>query len=186
MDLVLNGKTVTVSASPETPLLWVIRDILGLTGTKFGCGMSLCGACTVHLDGEAIRSCVTPIAAVSGRKITTIEGLAQGYFESTTPPSIPAVSGAEGGKAGKGTEQTQTEKRHPLQVAWLEEDVAQCGYCQPGQIMQAASLLSKTPNPSLDEVKQAMAGNLCRCGTYSKIQSAVLRGAGEMQKRRQE
>lgn len=129
------------------PLLWFLRDVLGLTGTKFGCGMALCGACTVHIDGTAIRSCVTPVAAAAGRKVTTIEGLS-------------------------------ARDAHPLQNAWRELNVAQCGYCQPGQIMQAASLLRDQPNPTDAEIDGAMSGNICRCGTYTRIRAAIKQAAG--------
>jgi len=143
----VNGHEHELDADPAMPLLWAIRDLLGLTGTKFGCGMSQCGACTVHLDGEAIRSCVTPISAAAGRALTTIEGLSA---------------------AGD----------HPVQQAWKELGVPQCGYCQPGQIMTAAALLARTPKPSEEEVDRAMAGNLCRCGTYDRIRAAIRRAAG--------
>jgi aerobic-type carbon monoxide dehydrogenase small subunit (CoxS/CutS family) len=146
LTLQLNGSERKVSVTPETPLLWVLRDTLTLTGTKYGCGAGLCGACTVHLDGEAARSCVTPVSAAAGKKITTIEGLS-----------------ADGS--------------HPVQQAWIAEDVPQCGYCQSGQIMQAAALLSKNPHPSEQEIVDAMAGNLCRCGTYHRIRRAVQRAA---------
>lgn len=147
-DIILrvNGAEKRVSVAPETPLLWVLRDTLELTGTKFGCGAGLCGACTVHLDGAAVRSCSTPVSQVSGKNITTIEGL-----------------GANG--------------LHVLQQAWIEEEVPQCGYCQTGQIMSAAALLAKTPNPSDDEINRAMNGNLCRCGTYERIRKAIHRAA---------
>ena len=141
-SLLLNGKTVTVDAAPDTPLLWVLRDHLRLTGTKFGCGAALCGACTVHLDGVAIRSCVTPLSAVAGKRVTSIEGL--------TGPVGTAV-----------------------QAAWDKHQVPQCGYCQSGQVMTAAALLSKTPRPSEAEVIEAMQGNICRCGTYGRIKAAV-------------
>ncbi|MBI1945158.1 MAG: (2Fe-2S)-binding protein [Deltaproteobacteria bacterium] len=140
----LNGVAREVDVDADTPLLWVLRDALGLTGTKFGCGMSLCGACTVHLDGQAVRSCVLPVAAVEGRAVTTIEGLA--------------------GPAGE---------RHPLQQAWIDENVSQCGWCQSGQIMAAAALLARTPSPTDDEITRHLAGNLCRCGTYQRIKRAV-------------
>ena len=144
----VNGKTVEVEVEPETPLLWVLRDTMGLTGTKFGCGMALCGACTVHLDGVAVRSCQTPISAAAGKKITTIEG----------------VGASKVGKA--------------VQDAWLAIGVPQCGYCQAGQIMSAAALLQKTPKPSDTEIDGAMSGNLCRCGTYTRIRSAIKVAAG--------
>ena len=146
MKLHVNGKDHEVSVPEEMPLLWVLRDVLGLTGTKFGCGMALCGACTVHLDGQALRSCVTPVSEVVGRKITTIEGL--------------DASGS-----------------HPVQRAWGELDVVQCGYCQPGQIMAAAALLKVVPKPSDEQIDEALSGNLCRCGTYQRIRAAVHRAA---------
>ncbi len=144
---VLNGAPVTVSAGPDTPLLWVIRDHLGLTGTKYGCGAGLCGACTVHLDGRAVRACQTPLAGVEGAEVTTIEGLS------------PDAS-------------------HPLQRAWIAEQVPQCGYCQSGQIMQAATLLARNPNPSRQDIVEHMNGNICRCGTYTRIVAAIQRAAG--------
>jgi isoquinoline 1-oxidoreductase subunit alpha len=146
--LTINGKPRAITASPETPLLWVLRDELTLTGTKFGCGMGLCGACTVLSDGEAIRSCSTALSDVKGKKITTIEGL-----------------------SADGT--------HPLQKAWMTENVAQCGYCQAGQIMSAAALLKKNPKPSDQEIDAAMEGNACRCGTYLRIRKAIHRAAEE-------
>jgi isoquinoline 1-oxidoreductase alpha subunit len=136
----INGKAVTVEAAPDTPLLWVLRDEVGLTGAKYGCGIAQCGACTVHLDGTATRSCQTPISALDGVKITTIEGL--------------------GGL-------------HPLQAAWVEADVPQCGYCQSGQIMSAAALLATTPHPTDAEIVAAMNGNICRCGCYQRIRAAI-------------
>ena len=142
----LNGKPVEVDVSPKTPLLWVLRDTLGETGTKFGCGAGLCGACTVHVGGEATRSCLTDVGTVEGKSVTTIEGL------------------------GKG-------KLHVLQEAWLAEDVSQCGYCQPGQIMSAAALLATRPRPTDAEIDDALSGNLCRCGTYPRIRAAVRRAA---------
>jgi isoquinoline 1-oxidoreductase alpha subunit len=143
----LNGKPETVDVSPDMPLLWVLRDTLNMTGTKFGCGMALCGACTVHINGEATRSCITPISSVSGKKITTIEGLS-----------------ADGS--------------HPVQKAWIEEDVPQCGYCQSGQIMSAVALLRKKPKPTDADIDDAMSGNICRCGTYQRIRKAIHRAAG--------
>jgi isoquinoline 1-oxidoreductase alpha subunit len=148
IELTINGKAQSVDVAPDTPLLWVLRDTLGLTGTKFGCGMAQCGACTVHLDGDAVRSCSTPVSAAGGKKVTTIEGLS-----------------ADGS--------------HPLQSAWVAEQVPQCGYCQSGQIMQAAALLAKTPSPSDSEIDAAMSGNICRCGTYQRIRSAIHRAAGK-------
>jgi isoquinoline 1-oxidoreductase alpha subunit len=145
--LEVNGVTHTVHVDPDMPLLWVIRDFLGLTGTKYGCGQSLCGACTIHLDGEAIRSCVLPVSAAVGRRITTIEGLGQ-------------------------------EQLHPLQRAWVDCDVPQCGYCQCGQLMSAAALLRANPKPSDAQIDSAMAGNLCRCGTYVRIRKAIKQAAG--------
>ena len=144
----VNGQPASVDAMPGTPLLWVIREHLKLTGTKFGCGGGHCGACTVHLDGEAIRSCQTPVEKVSGRKVTTIEGL--------------AASG-----------------EHPLQKAWIVEQVPQCGYCQSGQIMQAATLLSKNRKPTREQIVRHMNGNICRCGTYQRIVHAIQRAAKE-------
>lgn len=146
IKLTINGKTQEVEVAEDTPLLWVLRDALGLTGTKFGCGMALCGACTVHIDGVATRSRVTPVNAVSGKSVTTIEGLS-------------------------------ANRSHPVQQAWMEIDVPQCGYCQSGQIMSAAALLSKTARPSDDEIDAAMAGNICRCGTYPRIRKAIHRAA---------
>jgi isoquinoline 1-oxidoreductase alpha subunit len=146
MQLTVNGVKREVNISPDTPLLWVLRDVLGLTGTKFGCGMAQCGACTVHADGEALRSCVTPLSAVADKKITTIEGL--------------SPDGA-----------------HPVQRAWAELDVVQCGYCQSGQIMSAVALLAEKPNPSDADIDAALTGNICRCGTYQRIRAAVHRAA---------
>jgi isoquinoline 1-oxidoreductase alpha subunit len=144
-NLRINGRDVAVDADPDTPLLWVIRDHVNLTGTKFGCGAGLCGACTVHLDGAAVRSCITPLADAQGGAITTIEGL--------------SADGA-----------------HPVQQAWLAEQVPQCGYCQPGMIMAAAALLAETPNPSDADIDAAMT-NLCRCGTYDRVRKAIHRAA---------
>jgi aerobic-type carbon monoxide dehydrogenase small subunit (CoxS/CutS family) len=148
--LTVNGRSHTVNVAADTPLLWVLRDSLGLTGTKFGCGIAQCGACTVHLDGEATRSCVTPISEVGAAPVTTIEGLS---------PSATAAS-------------------HRVQKAWVAEDVPQCGYCQSGQIMAAAALLAKTPQPTDADIDGAMT-NICRCGTYQRIRSAVHRAAKE-------
>jgi isoquinoline 1-oxidoreductase alpha subunit len=142
----INGRSVNVTASPETPLLWVLREHLGLTGTKFGCGAGACGACTVHLDGEAVYACQMPLDAVTGRSVTTIEGLS-----------------ANG--------------EHPLQKAWVAEQVPQCGYCQSGQIMRAAALLRVNPQPTRDQIIDTMASNLCRCGTYQRIVRAVQRAS---------
>jgi isoquinoline 1-oxidoreductase alpha subunit len=138
----VNGKDVTVEVHPDTPLLWVVRETLGLTGTKYGCGMAQCGACLVHLDGEAVRSCVTPLSRAEGREVTTIEGLA------------PALAG-------------------PLQEAWVQEDVPQCGYCQSGQIMAAAVLLRENGKPSDADIDDCMSGNICRCGTYQRVRRAI-------------
>ena len=145
----INGKSVDVTADADTPLLWVIREHLKLTGTKFGCGIAQCGACTVHVDGEPTRSCSVLLSSVAGKAITTIEGLSP-------------------------------DSNHPLQKAWIAEQVPQCGYCQSGQIMQAASLLAKNSNPTKEEVVAHMDGNLCRCMTYSRIQKAIMRAANEM------
>lgn len=146
----LNGKTTKVDVDPSTPLLWVLRDHLHLTGTKYGCGISQCGACTVHLDGRAIRSCVTPVSTASGKQITTIEGLAETALGKT------------------------------VQAAWLEVDVPQCGYCQSGQIMSATALLKENPHPSESQISAAMEGNLCRCGTYNRIRSAIQKAAEQL------
>ncbi len=142
----LNEKSVEVEVDPGTPLLWVLRDTLGMMGTKFGCGVAQCGTCTVHIDGSPMRSCVMPIEAIAGRSITTIEGLSK-------------------------------DNSHPLQKAWVELNVSQCGYCQPGQIMSAAALLAETDNPSDKEIDAAMSGNLCRCGTYPRIREAIKEAA---------
>jgi aerobic-type carbon monoxide dehydrogenase small subunit (CoxS/CutS family) len=142
MKLEINGTVRDVDAPPEMPLLWVLRDLVGLTGTKFGCGMAQCGACTVHLDGKPVRACTTPVAAVGARKVTTIEGLS------------PDAS-------------------HAVQRAWAEADVVQCGYCQSGQIMSAAALIERTPTPTDADIDAAMAGNICRCGTYPRVREAI-------------
>jgi aerobic-type carbon monoxide dehydrogenase small subunit (CoxS/CutS family) len=142
----LNGKPQTVDVNPSMPLLWVLRDTLGMTGTKFGCGMALCGACTVHVNGEPTRSCTTPLSSVAGKRVTTIEGLS-------------------------------ADRSHPVQQAWIELDVPQCGYCQSGQIMSAAALLAKTPHPTDPQIDDAMSGNICRCGTYQRIRAAIHRAA---------
>jgi aerobic-type carbon monoxide dehydrogenase small subunit (CoxS/CutS family) len=147
INLAINGKLHTVDVRPETPLLWVLRDTLEMTGTKYGCGQGLCGTCTIHLDGKATRSCVTTVGDAEGKAITTIEGLA--------------------------------DTHHPLLDVWMAEQASQCGYCQPGQIMQAAALLARTPNPTEAEIDAAMAMNLCRCGTYLRIRRAILRAIKE-------
>jgi len=144
--ITINNQQLNVDAAPDTPLLWVLRDHLAMTGTKFGCGMALCGACTVHVDGVAMRSCVLPLKAVAGKSVTTIEGLSHG-------------------------------RSHPVQRAWIELDVPQCGYCQSGQIMTAAALLRSNPTPSDADIDAAMAGNICRCGTYNRIRRAIHRAA---------
>jgi aerobic-type carbon monoxide dehydrogenase small subunit (CoxS/CutS family) len=146
MKLNVNGREIDVVAAADTPLLWVLRDHLGMTGTKYGCGMALCGACTVHVDGMATRSCVLPLAAVEGKRIATIEGLS-------------------------------ADRSHPVQQAWLELDVPQCGYCQSGQIMSAVALLERSPTPTDEEIDVAMSGNICRCGTYPRIRKAINRAA---------
>ena len=146
--LKINGKSVSVEAEGDTPLLWVIRDEVGLTGTKFGCGMALCGACTVHLDGQPVRSCQTPLSAAAGKKISTIESV------------------------------SSTEVGRKIQAAWIAHDVPQCGYCQSGQIMSATALLKDKPNPTDADIDQAMSGNLCRCGTYPRIRAAIHTAAG--------
>jgi isoquinoline 1-oxidoreductase alpha subunit len=145
----INGAQHTISADPQMPLLWAIRDVLGLTGTKFGCGIGACGACTVHMDGEAVRSCITPLSAAVGHDIVTIEGLSQ-------------------------------DGDHPVQRAWRTLNVPQCGYCQPGQIMQAAALLKQNPKPGDQDIIAAMSGNICRCGTYQRIRAAIKSAAEEV------
>lgn len=145
--LTVNGKPVEFDGDPSMPLLWFLRDVEGLTGTKFGCGAGLCGACTVHLDGTAVRSCLTALGDAEGSEVTTIEGLSP-------------------------------DGNHPVQVAWRDLNVAQCGYCQCGQIMQAASLLKDTPNPSDEDIDASMSGNICRCGTYPRIRAAIKQAAG--------
>ena len=150
ITLEINGKKYEVDVDPEVPLVWVIREYLGLTGTKFGCGVGLCGSCTVHLDGKAQRSCITTVGSVQGSKIITIEGIPED---------------------------------HPIKRAWIEEQVPQCGYCQPGQIMQATAFLSENPNPTEEKIVSAMQGNLCRCGTYPLIKQAIKRAAKEVRKR---
>ena len=147
----LNGSTVSVQSEADTPLLWVIRDEVGLTGTKFGCGAALCGACTVHLNGTPIRACQTPVSAVAGKKVSTVESLS-------------------------------ADNSHPLQKAWIKHQVPQCGYCQSGQLMSAAALLSKNNNPSDADIDNAMSGNLCRCGTYNRIRAAIKDAAAELRR----
>jgi len=147
IQLKVNGKSQSFQGDPDMPLLWYLRDVLGFTGTKFGCGASLCGACTVHRNGKAIRSCVTPMSTLSQAEITTIEGVGGGQL-------------------------------HPVQKAWVEANVPQCGYCQSGQIMQAISLLAKTPKPTDEEIDDGMQGNICRCGTYQRIRAAIKAAAG--------
>ncbi len=154
ITFLLNGTPQSFNGNPQMPLLWMLRDVLNLTGTKFGCGMALCGACTVHLDGEATRSCVTPMASVAGKRVTTIEGLSR-------------------------------DSSHPLQRAWLELDVPQCGYCQSGQLMSAAALLARTPRPTDAQIDEAMSGNICRCGTYGRIRQAIHRAASQMRGHRE-
>ncbi|MGH6691666.1 MAG: (2Fe-2S)-binding protein [Gammaproteobacteria bacterium] len=157
VTLNVNGRDMQADVEPETPLLWVLRDTLALTGTKYGCGRALCGACTVHLDGEPARSCVVPVSAVAAKRVTTIEGLS-------------------------------ADRSHPVQRAWIELDVPQCGYCQSGQIMSAAALLAQKPKPTDADIDEAMSGNLCRCGTYPRIRAAIHRAAkmkGEADESRQ-
>ena len=153
-ELTINGKTQRVDVPPDMPVLWVLRDVLGLTGTKFGCGMALCGACTVHLDGRPIRSCVTPVSAVTGKRLTTIEAVGE----------------------------TASGKR--AQQAWLDVEVVQCGYCQSGQIMSAAALLAQNPHPSDSEIDVAMGGNICRCGTYQRVREAIHKAASMKEAKR--
>lgn len=151
VKLTVNRKDYPLDVHPDTPLLWVLRETLGLTGTKFGCGMAQCGACTVHVDGEAVRSCILPVSLVEGKKILTIEGLSP-------------------------------DSGHPLQQAWVAEEVPQCGYCQSGQLMSAAALLAKNATPTDTEIDAAMSGNICRCGTYQRIRRAIHRAAQGMAK----
>ena len=149
IPIIVNGKKYQVDVDSDTPLLWTLRENLGLTGTKFGCGIAQCGACTVHVDGQPVRSCITPIESVKGKKVTTIEGLSR-------------------------------NGNHPLQKAWIAEEVPQCGYCQSGQIMSAAALLSAKPKPTDSDIDAAMSGNICRCGTYQRIRRAIHRAAGNL------
>jgi len=146
ISLTINGEARQLDVDPATPLLWVLRDTLGLTGTKYGCGVALCGSCTVHVDGQAVRACITPLSTVAGKAVTTIEGLSK-------------------------------DSSHPLQRAWVALDVPQCGYCQSGQIMQAAALLAKNASPTDADIDEAMAGVLCRCGTYSRVRKAIKQAA---------
>jgi isoquinoline 1-oxidoreductase alpha subunit len=155
VNLRVNGKQLTADVDPATPLLWVLRDSLGLVGTKFGCGMALCGACTVLVDGNPVRACTTPVSGVTGQSITTIEGLA---------PSPTQL--------------------HPLQQAWIDHDVPQCGYCQAGQLMSASALLAKTPKPTDADIDAAMAGNVCRCGTYQRVRAAIHSAAEKLSGRK--
>jgi isoquinoline 1-oxidoreductase alpha subunit len=150
MEFRLNGETVTLNIDEDTPLLWAIRDEVGLTGTKFGCGKGLCGACTVHLNGQAIRSCITPVSVIAGQSITTIEGLAEG------------------------------DTLHPVQTSWIENNVPQCGYCQSGQLMSASALLASNSQPSDEDIDMAMSGNICRCGTYPRIRKAIKQAANQI------
>lgn len=154
IEFKLNGKTVQTDVEDDTPLLWVLRDTLKLHGTKYGCGLGLCGACTVHLSGEAVRSCQTPLRAVRGRAVTTIEGLADTSSAATSNAGL-----------------------HPVQQAWIEGNVPQCGYCQSGQIMSAAALLEQIPKPTDADIDSAMSGNVCRCGMYSRIRAAIHRAS---------
>ncbi|MEE4162836.1 MAG: (2Fe-2S)-binding protein [Woeseiaceae bacterium] len=149
IELTINGEPHTLDVDPDMPLLWAIRDIAGLTGTKFGCGKALCGSCTVHIDGEPVRSCAYPVSAAESKSITTIEGLSP-------------------------------DGQHPVQVAWRELNVPQCGYCQSGQIMSAVALLERNPKPTREEIDTAMSGNICRCGTYNRIRAAIERAAEGM------
>jgi len=146
VSFILNGKSTSLETDPDKPLLWVLREEIGLTGTKYGCGMAICGCCTVHLEGDAIRSCVTPVSRVEGKRVTTIEGLS-------------------------------ADLSHPVQRAWMEIQVPQCGYCQPGQMMSAACLLAQNPKPTDSDITDAMSGNLCRCGTYQRVRRAIHRAA---------
>ena len=151
----VNGKEHALDVSPDTPLLWVVRESLGLTGTKFGCGMAQCGACTVHIDGEATRSCITPVSAIEGKRVVTIEGIAN---------------------------TSRAKVANAVHAAWIEKDVVQCGYCQPGQVMSAVALLTKNPAPTDAQIDEAMNGNLCRCGTYQRIREAVKSASASLRK----
>jgi len=151
----VNGDPVDFHAAPDTPLLWALRDHLGLTGTKFGCGMAQCGACTVHIDGEATRSCITPVSAIEGKRVVTIEGIAN---------------------------TSRAKVANAVHAAWIEKDVVQCGYCQPGQVMSAVALLTKNPAPTDAQIDEAMNGNLCRCGTYQRIREAVKSASASLRK----
>ena len=151
----VNGKTVEVEVEPETPLLWVLRDTMGLTGTKFGCGMALCGACTVHVDGQPTRSCVTPVSAIEGKRVVTIEGISK---------------------------TSQAKTANAVKAAWVEKDVVQCGYCQSGQVMAATALLQKNPTPTDAQIDEAMSGNICRCGTYQRIREAIKAASASLKK----
>ncbi|MEZ4849054.1 MAG: (2Fe-2S)-binding protein [Bacteroidia bacterium] len=151
ITLKINGKTHQIEVDPMTPLLWVIRENIGLTGTKFGCGIAQCGACTVHIDGKAVRSCISPVGTMEGKEITTIEGIGD-----------------------------ETSELHPVQQAWIDEQVPQCGYCQSGQIMSAIALLNENPNPDDETINQAMKGNICRCGMYSRIKKGIKKAASQM------
>ena len=151
ITLKINGKTHQIEVNPITPLLWVIRENIGLTGTKFGCGIAQCGACTVHIDGKAVRSCISPVGTMEGKEITTIEGIGD-----------------------------ETSELHPVQQAWIDEQVPQCGYCQSGQIMSAIALLNENPNPDDETINQAMKGNICRCGMYSRIKKGIKKAATQM------
>ena len=151
ITLKINGKTHQIEVDPMTPLLWVIRENIGLTGTKFGCGIAQCGACTVHIDGKAVRSCISPVGTIEGKEITTIEGIGD-----------------------------ETSELHPVQQAWIDEQVPQCGYCQSGQIMSAIALLNENPNPDDETINQAMKGNICRCGMYSRIKKGIKKAATQM------
>jgi len=148
VELTVNGQALSLDVEPDMPLLWAIRDYAGMTGTKFGCGRALCGACTVHIDGQPVRSCSYPVSGAAGKSVTTIEGLSD-------------------------------DGNHPLQVAWRELNVPQCGYCQSGQIMSAAALLASNPSPSDEDIDTAMSGNICRCGTYTRIRAAIHKAAGD-------
>jgi isoquinoline 1-oxidoreductase alpha subunit len=151
----VNGEAVDFRAAPDTPLLWVLRDHLGLTGTKYGCGMSLCGACTVHVNGEAVRACVTPASSLEGKRVVTIENL---------------------------DKTSQARVARAVQAAWVDKDVVQCGYCQSGQVMSAVALLGKNPNPSDAQIDEAMSGNICRCGTYQRVREAIKSAAASLKK----
>jgi aerobic-type carbon monoxide dehydrogenase small subunit (CoxS/CutS family) len=176
ITITVNGKQHAVQADPETPLVYVLRNELGLHATKFGCGLAQCGVCSVLLDGQEIRSCVTPVASAAGHQITTLEGLADVWAQKVSKTANTAKAASAGKASAEGAE------LHPVQQAWIELQVPQCGYCQNGMMMQAVSLLNTTPHPSKSEIRAAMDGHICRCGTYMRIVAAIERAATQMSK----